>query len=149
MDTNSFIIGLVLLFASIFPFLFMSLRSKSAALKTIKAFAAKENETIKTFEVLGDLCIAISTSGHTLYFYRKSSAEKAPIAVHLKAMATAKIEVKKNSQDKISEISWQFYPKNSELPLTSLLIYDGAKQMQLSGELQFIQQWHTKVQAQF
>lgn len=156
MDVGSFALGAILVALCIAPFVAIHYHKRklnSALLDVIKEEAASRHCQISRFEFCGDFVLGVDDEKNTLFFHKDTKDETVTEFVDLHHIKSCKPEKKvrsinaNNQRSQIIErLDLVFIPKNGDDPIVRFELYDESTGGQLSGELQFLEEWAVKIQ---
>lgn len=151
MENSSIILSAIILALCIAPFILMGRgrkRKEKEMAQALKNLADKEECLISKKQICGDFIIGFDENKKHFFYIKKTDNEEFTKHINLrkiqkcKAVITSrKISTTNGSQRIIEKLELSFTPKNVSEPEIFLEFYDEKTNMQLSGELQVIEEW--------
>ena len=148
--SNIIIVAIVIALCAV-PFILMAQNKKKRVRKTLQSLtniANQQNCTISKHEICGDFTIGIDETKKFVFFIKKSEDKVVEQFINLseiqncKAKNTSRIVAyNKENQNVIDKIELCFTPIDKNKKEVSWEFFDADINMQLSGELQSIEQW--------
>ncbi len=155
MDLETAIVGLISILICIIPFAIMhynSVKKENKILKSLKENAQKQNCNISQYEFCGDYVMGIDESRNFVFFFKQKKEKAISQFVDLAEIQTCQVVKKtrsvKNdigSLDVVERVELSFTPTNKNNAETRFELYDDEVNMQLSGELQFVDKWTKQI----
>lgn len=155
MDWGTAIVGLIMLLICIVPFVIMyynRVKKENKILQSLNEIAQPHNCKISQHEFCGDFVLGIDESRNFVFFFKQKKEEAISQFVDLAEIQTCQV-VKKTRNVKndigslgfIERVELSFTPTNKNKGETSFELYDEETNMQLSGELQFVDKWTKQI----
>lgn len=155
MDWGTAIIWLIMILICIVPFVIMHynrVKKENKMLHSLKENAQQQNCKISQHEFCGDYVMGIDESRNFVFFFKQKKEEAISQFVDLAEIQTCQV-VKKTRNVKndigslgfIERVELSFTPTNKNKGETSFELYDEETNMQLSGELQFVDKWTKQI----
>lgn len=155
MDLNSTIVGIIMLAICSSPFILMVISRKKRekiVLLSLKEIAKQHASQISHYEFCGNFVLGIDENNNHLFFLNQKKEETISQFVNLSEIKSCAV-VKKTREFKnkskqnliIERIELNFKQKNATQMETTFEVYDESENMQLSGELQFVEKWSTLI----
>lgn len=145
MDSSTNIIALSLLLFFTIPFIYMSFnaqKKKKGTFASLLQLANQHHCKINKHEIKDDFIVALDTTHHHAFFYKKGIDINTETVVNLEEYEDCKV-VKKydGSQKKIEHLELSFFPKNKSKSVITFDLYDININKQLTGEIQLAEKW--------
>ncbi len=151
MDLATAIVGLIFILITIVPFViiyYVRVKKEKKLLHALKKGAHQHNCNISQYEFCGDYIMGIDESRNFVFFHKQKKEGALSQFVDLSEIKSCQ-EVKKIRNIKkvtgnlsiIEKLELSFTPKNKSMDETRFELYDEETNMQLRGELQFIDKW--------
>lgn len=155
MDWGTAIVGLISILICIIPFVIMHynrVKKENKMLLSLKENAQQHNCNISQHEFCGDFVLGIDESRNLVFFFKQKKEEAISQFVDLAEIQTCQV-VKKTRNVKndvgnlsiIERVEFSFTPTNKNKGETRFELYDEKTNMQLSGELQFVDKWTKQI----
>jgi hypothetical protein len=145
---------LILLFFVIYigVYYFKKFKLQNKMLQLLNQLAKENNCKIDTHEYCGDFVLGIDESKDFVFFFKQRKEEAISQFVDLSEIQTCQM-VKKTRNVKndigslgfIERVELSFIPTNKTKGETRFELYDEEINMQLSGELQFVDKWTKQI----
>lgn len=150
MDSNSLIIGLILLAMSVLPIYFFNLsrkRKQQKVLQSLNNIAGVHNCRISAYDICGDLVIGWDETNKFVFYLRKANEITSELYVDLatvkgcKVINTARTIKHKDGNQKVTEkVELSFTPLNAGNEV-KWEFYNEEVNTQLNTELQLAEKW--------
>jgi len=150
MDLDIAILGVVLTAICVLPFVWLhriKKKGENNLLKSLADFAAKHNCSISKKQVHRDFVLGMDENKGCICFYKKSKDEEVSEFIDLAGVKTCKVinthmvfNTHDGARKVVEKLELSFEPAGSGSAVT-LELYDMYKNVQLSGELQLIEEW--------
>lgn len=155
MDWGTTIVGLIMILICIVPFVIMyynRVKKENKMLQSINEIAQQHNCKIGQHEFCGDYVMGIDENRNFVFFFKQKKEEAISQFVDLSEIQTCQM-VKKTRNVKndigslgfIERVELSFTPTNKNKGETTFELYDEEINMQLSGELQFVDKWTKQI----
>ena len=151
MDWGTAIIGLISILICITPFAtihYNRVKKENKMLQSLRENAQKHNCKISQHEFCGDFVFGIDEGKNFVFFFKQKKEEVISQCVDLSGVQTLQVVKKtrniKNDTRNLAfteRIEFSFIPTNKSKGETKFELYDEETNMQLSGELQFVDKW--------
>ena len=155
MDWGTAIVGLISILICIIPFVIMHynrVKKENKMLLSLKENAQQHNCNISQHEFCGDFVLGIDESRNFVFFFKQKKEEAISQFVDLAEIQTCQVVKKtrdmKNSTSSLystQRLELSFLPTNKNKGETRFELYDEETNMQLSGELQFVDKWTKQI----
>jgi len=145
---------LILLFFVIYigVYYFKKFKHQNKMLQLLNQLAKENNCKIDTHEYCGDFVLGIDESKDFVFFFKQRKEEAISQFVDLSEILTCQMVKKtRNVKNKIGNLGFiervelSFTPTNKNKGETKFELYDEEINMQLSGELQFVEKWTKQI----
>ena len=145
MDTESFIMGAVLLIICVAPFAITYLKNnkkESQFIAQLNQLAQAKDVQIDHYELFGNMIFAIDKTHKKALFLQNIGANENLHVVDLQksVLEIDMADLQDGKRKNIQRITFEWKSSNHS-PHDSWVIYDGKKKFQLSGELELIKKW--------
>ncbi|MBX2928524.1 MAG: hypothetical protein KF852_11860 [Saprospiraceae bacterium] len=155
MDWGTAIVGLISILICIVPFVIMyynRIKKENKMLQSLNEIAQQHNCKIGQHEFCGDFILGIDENRNFVFFFKQKKEEAISQFVDLSEIQTCQA-VKKTRNVKndigslgfIERVELRFTPTNKNKGETKFELYDEETNMQLSGELQFVDKWTKQI----
>jgi len=155
MDLGSTIIGAILLVICIVPFVIMHYNRKkkeNKMLQTLNENAQQYKCKISKYEFCGDFVFGIDESRNFIFFFKQEKEKAISQFVDLTEIKACQV-VKKTTNVKndignlsvIDRVELSFIPKTKSKGDTRFELYNEEINVQLRGELQFVDKWSKQI----
>jgi len=156
LDWGTAIIGLATLVICALPFVF-DYRSRSKKIKYLKLsltkLAEQHNCEVNQYEYCSNFILGIDESRKSLFFVKKPKTEVGFFQyINLEEIQKCEVvkktkNVKTNTENLtiIERIEMSFQPSNKNKAEQKVGLFDKEKDMQLNGELQFVDKWSKQI----
>ncbi len=148
MDTNSIVMGVIILALCVVPIVIFSIiskKKKSKRLQDFKNSAFAQNCNITKHEILGNIILGIDEVSNSIFFTKRVKETISSQLVNLSEFQSCKVinlGRVANSSTIVEKLELNFYPKNKNNSQQVLVFYDSdVDGMSLTGELQLIEKW--------
>ena len=147
MDLGTTIIGFIILFICLLPFILMGVsrsKRKKQFLQTLVDYANEHKGSINQHETAGDIIIGLDEKNNTVFFYTKNKTTETK--QHIRLVDYKKCAVDTTTRDfnnsrLIDTVELTFTPIEKTKPIENLLFFNSKNNLQLSGELQLAEKW--------
>lgn len=157
MDWGTAIVGLIIILICMTPFVIMHynrVKKEGKMLHSLKENAKQLNCNISQHEFCGDFVLGIDESRNFVFFFKQKKEEAISQFVDLAEIQICQV-VKKTRNIKndigslgfIERVELSFIPTNKNKTETRFELYNDEINMQLSGELQFVDKWTEQINA--
>jgi hypothetical protein len=150
-DWGTTIVGLVAVLIFVVPFVLIfynRTKKEKKMLKSLNDIAQQNNCTLSQHEFCGDFAFGIDESRNFVFFFKQKKDEAIAQFIDLSEIqachAIKKTRTVKNNKESViitERLELNFVPANKSRGETSFELYDVEINMQLSGELQFLDKW--------
>jgi|SRR5690606_9613489 len=147
-NVSNIIIGIISIFICCVPFIISRYNRKKKEKKIfipLQTLAQQINCTIHEHEFCGDFVIGMDKTKHFVFFVKNIKENISTKVVNLNSIQTCKVvkNTKKNNGNYliVSDVLLCFVPKNKHDAEILFELYDYNTNLQLSGELQFVEKW--------
>jgi hypothetical protein len=150
-DWGTGIVGLVsvLIFAGPFVVIFFNRAQKEKrVLRSLNEIAQQNNCIISQHEFCGDFALGLDESRNFVFFFKQKKGEVILQSVDLSEIQSChpvkKTRTIRNGKDSViitERLELNFVPVSKSEGETSFELYDEEVNVQLSGELQFLDKW--------
>jgi len=155
MDWGTAIVGLISILICIVPFVIMyynRVKKENKMLQSLNEIAQQHNCKIGQYEFCGDYVMGIDENRNFVFFFKQKKEVAISQFVDLSEIQTCRM-VKKTRNVKndigslgfIERVELSFTPTNKNKGETKFELYDEEINMQLSGELQFVDKWTKQI----
>ena len=151
MDSETTIIGIILLLICIVPFIVINKKKatkRKNKLKILTNSVQKMNGAIYKNEFWNHYGIGLDKTNKMLYFSTQSDEENSYDVINLKSIATCSIIKKQDNSNSITGLSLQLDFTDKSKPTVYLSFYERDKNIVLVNELDLIQRWSTTINEQ-
>jgi len=155
MDLEAAILGLISILICIVPFVIMyynRVKKENKMLQSLNKIAQQHNCNISQHEFCGDYVMGIDENTNFVFFFKQKNEELITQFVDLSEIQACQMvkktrNVKKDmgSHGFIGRVELSFIPTNKTKGETRFELYDEEINMQLSGELQFVDKWTKQI----
>ncbi|HET8860796.1 hypothetical protein [Marivirga sp.] len=156
LDWGTVIIGFAALVICVLPFVF-DYRSRSKKTKHLKLSLAKlaeqHNCEVNQYEYCSNFILGIDENRNSLFFFRQPKTEEG-ISQYINLEEIQKCEVVKKTKNVktdtenltiVERVEMSFIPSNTNKVEQKIELFDKEKNMQLNGELQFVDKWSKQI----
>lgn len=155
MDWGTAIVGLISILICIVPFVIMyynRVKKENKMLQSLNEIAQQHNCKIGQHEFCGDYVMGIDENRNFVFFFKQKKEDAISQFIDLSEVQICQV-VKKTRNVKndigslgfIERVELSFTPKNKNKGETKFELYDEEINMQLSGELQFVDKWTKQI----
>jgi len=155
MDWGTAIVGLIMILICIVPFVIMyynRVKKENKMLQSLNEIAQQHNCKIAQHEFCGDYVMGIDENRNFVFFFKQKKEEAISQFVDLSEVQICQV-VKKTRNVKndigslgfIERVELSFTPTNKTKGEKRFELYDKEINMQLSGELQFVDKWTKQI----
>jgi hypothetical protein len=145
------LVGLIVIIICSVPFVIMQYKSskkESDMLKLLNDIAKQHNCKISQHEFCGDFVFGLDEIRNCIFFYKQNEEKAISKYVDLFQVRNCLV-LKKTKTDKnnignlsiVERIELSFLPTNKDQLEVRFELFDKETNMQLSGELQFVEKW--------
>jgi|SRR5690606_3456478 len=155
MDLGTAIVGLILIFICVIPFVIMynnRVKKENKILQLLHEFAQQHNCKISQHEFCGDFVLGIDNSSNFVFFCKQKKEEVifqfVPLSeVHICQVVKKTRNIKSDMETPsiIDKVELSFIPINKSKEKSRFELYDEETNLQLSGELQFADKWSKQI----
>lgn len=156
LDWGTAIIGFAALVICAIPFVF-DYRSRNKKTKHLKLsltkLAEKHNCEVNQYELCGNFILGIDENRNFLFFFKQPKTEEG-ISQYINLEEIQKCEVVKKTKTVktdtenltiVERVEMSFIPSNKNKAEQKIELFDKEKNMQLNGELQFVDKWSKQI----
>lgn len=156
LDWGTAIIGFAALVICAIPFVF-DYRSRSKKTKHLKLsltkLAEQHNCEVNQYEYCGNFILGIDENRNSLFFFKQPKTEEG-ISQYINLEEIQKCEVVKKTKNVktdtenltiVERVEMSFIPSNKNKVEQKIELFDKEKNMQLNGELQFVDKWSKQI----
>lgn len=151
MDSETTIIGIILLLICIVPFLVITKKKatkRKNKLKILTNSVQKMNGTIYKNEFWNHYGIGLDKTNKMLYFSTQSDEENSYEVISLKSSTACSIIKKQDNSNSITGLGLQLDFTDKSKPTVYLSFYERDRNIVLVNELDLIQRWSTTINEQ-
>ena len=151
MDSETTIIGIILVLICIVPFLVITKKKatkRKNKLKILINSVQKMNGAIYKNEFWNHYGIGLDKTNKMLYFSTQSDEENSYDVINLKSIATCSIIKKQDNSNSITGLGLQLDFTDKSKPAVYLSFYERDRNIVLVNELDLIQRWSTTINEQ-
>jgi hypothetical protein len=151
MGTGTIIIGIVIVFICIAPFVWISysrIRREKQQLNILNSFAEQHQCRVTTYEFGRGFSIGVDENSKCVFYMQKNGDRETLKHIPLREMTGCRVlNTSKNIKHSdgvyniIEKLELAFSPADRNQPEILLAFYDAEQKMQLAGELQMIEKW--------
>ncbi len=154
-DWGTTIVGLVIIALVILPFVLMHYNKKNKMnklLRKLNDFAKQQGSTISQHEFCSDFVMGLDEHTNYVFFVKEKKDESISKFVNLADIQRCKIDkimrttrIDKNNYSVIERLELSFVPTVKTMDEQKFEIYDETLNKQLSGEIQFAENWAKQI----
>lgn len=151
MNSGTTIVGLIMVLICIIPFVIMSYNKKSKQRKMLKSLndiAKQQQCSINQHEFCGDYIIGIDEKRNFVFFFKQKNETSVSQYIDLSEIQSCQAVMKsrnlKYNTENVSiieHVALSFSPTNKKKASESFELYVEEINMQLTGELHFVDKW--------
>jgi hypothetical protein len=151
MDWGTAISGLIAILLCVFPFVLMYYNMKkkeNKMLQSLDVIVQQNNCKISQHEFCGDFVLGIDESRNFVFFFKQNREEAilkfVDLAEILKCQSIKKNRTLKHNKESViitERVELCFIPLNKSKGEIIFELYDEETNMQMNGELQFVDKW--------
>lgn len=151
MDWGTALVGVISILICIVPFVGMyykRVKNKNKMLQSLKVLEDKTDCKISHHEFCGDFVLGIDETRNYVFFFKQKKEEAISKFVDLSEVQACQVVKNKRNIEKVSfteRVELNFIPTNKSKKEVRFELFDEAINMQLSGELQFADNWSKKI----
>jgi ABC-type glycerol-3-phosphate transport system permease component len=149
------LVSLVTILICVVPFVIMyysRTKKKNKMLQSLNEIAQQNNCKVSQHEFCGDFIFGIDENRNHVFFFKQKINDSVSQFVDLSTIQTCQADKKsrtfKNKNEtviKTDRIELSFLPKEKSRGETIFELYDEETNLQLSGELQFVDKWSKQI----
>lgn len=151
MNLDNIIIAAIAIAICVIPFILMGRSRKKKQKRTLQSLinlANQKNCKISKYEICGDFIIGIDETKRFLFFYKKLEDKVVEQFINLAEILSCRVKnttrtvaYNNENQHVIDKVELGFIPYDKNKNEILLEFFDADTNMQLSGELQLVEQW--------
>ena len=155
MDWGTAIVGLIAVLICIVPFAIMHYKRKkkeNKMLQSLNEIAQGHNCKISQHEFCGDYVMGIDETSNFVFFFKQKKEEVISQFVDLSEVQicqvvkkTRNVKTDKENLSIIERVDLSFTPTSKNQREARFELYDEDENMQLGGELQFVDKWTKRI----
>jgi ABC-type glycerol-3-phosphate transport system permease component len=155
MDWGTAIVGLISILICIVPFVIMyykRIKKENKMLQSLNEIAQQHHCKINQHEFCGDFVLGIDENRKFVFFFKHKKEEEISQFVDLSEIQICQVvKIPRHANNNIGNLNFiervelSFTPTNKNKKEARFELYDEDINMQLSGELQFVEKWAKQI----